>query len=71
MAEHRASMVPTLLVAREPRDAAFWRKWISEGKEHTLMPAFAKEHGGPLTPEQIESLVEFAVTSFPKVPPPK
>ena len=40
-APNRAKMVPDLLVARSQRDEAFWRKWISEGKEGTLMPAFA------------------------------
>jgi mono/diheme cytochrome c family protein len=68
MAEHRASMVPDLMVAREPRDAEFWRKWISEGKEGTLMPAFAKAHDGPLTDEQIASLVEFALKGLPTQP---
>ena len=54
--------------AREPRDAAFWRKWISEGKEGTLMPAFAQAQGGPLTDQQIESLIEFALASLPTQP---
>lgn len=66
--EHRASMVPDLALAREPRDAAFWRKWISEGKERTAMPAFAQAQGGPLTPEQIESLVAFALQALPTQP---
>lgn len=67
-AEHRASMVPDLAVAREPRDADYWRKWISEGKERTLMPAFAQAKGGPLTTEQIESLVAFALKNLPTEP---
>jgi mono/diheme cytochrome c family protein len=66
--DQRASMVPDLLVAREHRDEAFWRKWISEGRESTLMPAFARKNGGPLTDEQIESLVEFAVQNLPTEP---
>jgi mono/diheme cytochrome c family protein len=65
---HRASFVPDLMTAREKRDAAFWRKWIGEGKEQTLMPAFARERGGPLTTEQIESLVEFCVRNLPSEP---
>jgi mono/diheme cytochrome c family protein len=65
---HRASIVPDLMTAREHRDAAFWRKWIGEGKEQTLMPAFARERGGPLTNEQIESLVEFCVRNLPTEP---
>ena len=67
-ANPRASMVPDLRVAREPRDAAYWEKWISEGKEQTLMPAFAAKRGGPLSPEQIASLVEYALARLPTRP---
>jgi mono/diheme cytochrome c family protein len=69
MAPHRASMVPDLSIAREPRDAAYWQKWIAEGREQTLMPGFAQKHGGPLTDEQIRTLVEFALASLPTQPP--
>jgi cytochrome c553 len=68
LAEHRASMVPDLAVAQAPRDAAYWRKWISEGKEGSLMPGFAQRQGGPLNDEQIASLVEFVVARFPVEP---
>jgi mono/diheme cytochrome c family protein len=64
----RASMVPDLAVAREHRDAAYWTKWIAEGREGTLMPAFAAEHGGPLTRKQIESLVDLALKLLPTEP---
>ena len=67
---NRASMVPDLLSARQHRDADFWRKWITEGKEGTLMPAWSQEKGGPLTREQIESLVKFAMETLPTEPPP-
>jgi mono/diheme cytochrome c family protein len=67
-AASRASMVPDLKIAREPRDAAYWERWISEGKERSLMPAFAAKHGGPLTTEQIQSLVEYVLHAFPKEP---
>lgn len=63
-----AGMVPNLVIPREPRDAEYWRKWITEGKEQSLMPAFAEKHGGPLTTAQIESLVEFALANFPTQP---
>ncbi len=66
--EHRSSIVPDLLVARTPRDADYWRKWIAEGKEGTLMPAWSKRHGGPLTDEEIDSLVTFALDSLPTAP---
>lgn len=60
-ARHRASMVPDLRVPDETRDTAYWREHITEGIEGTLMPAFAKEKGGILSEEQIESLVKFLV----------
>ncbi len=56
---HRASMVPDLAVPRQPRDAAFWRTRIADGVPDTLMPAFAHRHGGPLSEEQIQSLVDW------------
>lgn len=65
---HRAAMVPDLKVAKTPRDLAFWQKWISEGKVGTLMPAFAKAHGGPLTQEQIDSLAVYCYENLPKMP---
>lgn len=68
ISERRASMVPDLLIAREPRDEAYWRKWITEGKENTLMPAFAPDRGGPLTGDQIESLVAYALKYLPTEP---
>lgn len=67
-AEHRASMVPDLAVARQTRDEAFWRKWITEGRVGSLMPAFSNEYGGPLTPPQIDSLVEYVANHFPAKP---
>ena len=65
LANPRATMVPDLMAVREPRDAAYWQKWISEGRERTLMPAFARQHGGPLTAEQITTLVEYALKRLP------
>jgi mono/diheme cytochrome c family protein len=66
-ASGRASMVPDLLVARTPRDAAWWRTWITEGREGTLMPAFAKPRG-ILTEAEIESIVAFAIAKLPTAP---
>ena len=67
-AEHRAAMVTDLKVPRGPRDVAFWQKWIMEGKPGTMMPAFAQTHGGPLTPEQVDSLTTYCFQNFPKGP---
>jgi hypothetical protein len=69
-ASPRASMVPDLNSPRGPRDLAFWRKWIGEGAAGTMMPAFAAEHGGPLTPAQIDSLSRYVYEVFPKSPAP-
>jgi mono/diheme cytochrome c family protein len=54
-------MIPDLRAMSEPRDAAYWRASITDGIDGTLMPAFAKEKGGILSDEQIESLVKFLV----------
>ena len=61
---HRATMV-TDLKAKHPYTPEIWRQWITYGKTNTLMPAFAVMEGGPLTHEQINSLVEYAVKAFP------
>jgi mono/diheme cytochrome c family protein len=67
-AVHRATMVPDLMKPKTERTAAFWEQWIRHGGEGTLMPAFAREHGGPLDDEQIKSLVEYLITNLPKEP---
>ncbi len=62
-AEHRASMVPYLRPSKHPATRVYWLKWITEGKEGTLMPAFAQSAGGPLTGTQIVELAEWLVKS--------
>jgi mono/diheme cytochrome c family protein len=64
-AEHRASMVPDLKNLPHATDADHWRGWITYGRVGSLMPAFSKAEGGPLTDEQIASLVGYLVTSHP------
>ncbi len=66
--DRRASMVPDLEVARQKRDPAYWAKWITEGKEGTLMPAFSAQHGGPLSDEQVASLTDYVAGQFPSEP---
>lgn len=68
--EHPASMVPSLESDHSPvtpsmRTPEFWRQWITYGKEGTLMPAFGSKQGGPLSSEQIESLVRFLSVPAP------
>lgn len=61
---HRAAMVPDLAKLRHPTNEEHWRKWIKSGRPGSMMPAFAKAEGGPLTDEQIESLVKFLTESI-------
>jgi mono/diheme cytochrome c family protein len=61
---HRASMVPNLAERGAGRDAGYWLKWIESGRDRSLMPAFARDHGGILTPEQVEQLVNYLVARF-------
>jgi len=65
-AEHRADMVPDLRRLDPMPDEQAWRRWVTHGKASTLMPAFADTEGGPLTPEQIDSLVGYLERRFPR-----
>lgn len=67
-AAHRATMVPDLKALRFPPNKEYWRKWIESGKPGSLMPAFAQAEGGPLTGEQVDSLVEFLTHYYPPRP---
>lgn len=69
-AEHRSTMVPDLKVAKQERNEEYWRNWIADGKQGSLMPAFATRAGGILTDEQIKSLVEHLVKTMPAKPAP-
>ena len=66
--EHRASMVPNLLALNHPTDREQWKTWVTHGKAGTLMPAFAKAEGGPLTDGQIASLVDYLAEHIPSRP---
>lgn len=62
--EHRASMVPDLRALTPVPAPEVWRALITHGKPGTLMPAFAQENEGPLTPAQIDSLVAYLSKEF-------
>ena len=64
-AQNRATMVPDLHNLPHPTDYAFWKEIITHGKPRTLMPGFSAPQGGPLSPEQIESLAQLLNKSFP------
>lgn len=66
----RASAVPDLRALPHPTDADHWRKWIAYGRTGSMMPAFAESEGGPLTEQQINTLVDFMLKAFPSRPQP-
>lgn len=65
----RATMVPDLHSLKQPRDGEYWKKWVTEGKEGTLMPGFAATIGGPLNTQQINSLVKYLLATYPAADP--
>lgn len=69
-AEHRASMVPALRGRPGTFHSDYWTQWIRVGKEGSLMPSFDHSKGGPLTEEQITSLVGYLAGDFAKEPTP-
>jgi mono/diheme cytochrome c family protein len=67
-AEHRAAMVPDLKNLNRSTDRIYWKVWITQGKVGSLMPAFAQSAGGPLSAEQINSLVDYLAEAIPSRP---
>jgi mono/diheme cytochrome c family protein len=55
-------MVPDLTGLPQAGSREYWALWIGQGKEGSLMPGFARSAGGPLTEEQIQSLVDYLST---------
>ena len=66
--EHRASMVPDLSNLNHSTDRIYWKVWTTQGKVGSLMPAFAKAEGGPLTDDQINSLADYLAEHIPSRP---
>jgi mono/diheme cytochrome c family protein len=56
---HRARFVPDLHALKQATDFDYWKAFITWGKPHTMMPAFAAAQGGPLTEAQIISLATY------------
>jgi mono/diheme cytochrome c family protein len=54
----RATIVPDLKTISVPTSAPYWKYWIVNGRPGSLMPAFAESRGGPLTEDQVNSLVQ-------------
>jgi cytochrome c553 len=68
-AEHRATMVPDLHALNHSTDRIYWKQWIATGKVGSAMPGFSVEQGGPLSNEQIDSLVDYLDSTVPHDPP--
>jgi hypothetical protein len=65
---NRASSVPDLRDSHRPthpKTHEEWRKWIASGRVGSMMPAFSKTEGGPLTDQQINSLVDYLSSTIP------
>jgi cytochrome c553 len=69
--DHRAAMVPDLHALKHDSDRVYWKQWITTGRPGSLMPGFAREQGGPLTPAQIESLADYLDQAIPHTARPK
>jgi len=65
-AKDRASFVPDLRLLASGKDRQYWEQWTAESKPGTLMPAFAKKHGGPLDDSQIKTLVAYLTRIYPR-----
>ena len=67
----RGSMVPDLHSLRHATSPEHWRKWITQGRAGSMMPAFARFEGGPLDDLQIEALVDHLSKTVPTRPEPR
>ena len=65
-AKDRASFVTDLRPLASGKDRQYWEQWTAESKPGTLMPAFAKKHGGPLDDSQIKTLVAYLTRIYPR-----
>jgi mono/diheme cytochrome c family protein len=52
-----------LFAIKTPTNVSFWLDWIAQGKPGTLMPAFSRPAGGPLSDLQIAYLARFLNTA--------
>ena len=65
-ATNRASFVTELRSISKGKTQSYWEQWVKDSKPGSLMPAFAKKHGGPLDDSQIRSLVTYLTRVFPR-----
>jgi mono/diheme cytochrome c family protein len=64
--KNRAPFVTDLRRLAKGKDKEYWQQWITDSKPNSLMPAFAKQHGGNLDNSQIRTLVAYLTRIFPR-----
>lgn len=64
-AEHRATIVPDLHKLPHDTNAEYWKAIVTGGKPGSLMPAFSQHKNGPLSDQQIQTLVDYLVATMP------
>lgn len=64
--KNRAPFVTDLRRLAKGKDKEYWQQWIADSKPNSLMPAFAKQHGGNLDNSQIRTLVAYLNRIFPR-----
>lgn len=60
----RAALVPDLKALKHETDIDYWKQWIIYGKAGSMMPAFGKADGGPLSEQQIAALADYCMKTF-------
>ena len=60
----RDSKVTNLHAMAHPTNLDYWKQIIANGKTNTMMPGFSSTAGGPLTDDQIDSLVVYCYQNF-------
>ena len=63
----RAALVPDLKALKHETDLDYWKQWITYGKAGSMMPAFGKVDGGPLSEQQIAALADYCMKTFQPV----
>jgi len=63
----RAAAVTDLKSLKHETDIDYWKHWIANGKEGSMMPAYALAHGGPLNDQQINALAAYCLNTFKPV----
>ena len=60
----RAAAVTDLKGLKHETDLDYWKFWITNGREGTMMPAYSQAHGGPLNDLQINALANYCLNTF-------